>query len=332
MELNINPNCSRTLSIEEDDSFSNISHISCGLRNSFNSAYNSDSECSGPKSVRDMIQLYNKQFKKEETSQIHNKIKYKHNTAKRPQHQTEHLLAATKSSYCGLNNYSSHTNCKQFVDPIEHKSSQANDETLTCCKNYTACMCCQNRNHINSITTKMLSSTSSSSSTWLLRQNNENIPIKPSSFNNNASKCCIRSCNCSSSSICNCNKINANNDATHGSHHILVVENCSSHSDEAKEAYNNATSNNISAPILNAYETTELNKDLSNTNNGFFNKNNSQLAVEQQKILQQQQQHHSKNRLLSIDSVEEANICQDDIPIETSYQSKTTIAKTSSGK
>ncbi|KAM7360664.1 uncharacterized protein ACRADG_006781 [Cochliomyia hominivorax] len=323
MELNMNANLRRGYHLEEDDNFSNISRLSCGFPNSSNSNCNSDSECCAPLSVRDMIKLYNNQSKEEETNNINHKIKYKLNTAKRPQHHhhhhSQHLLAATKSSYCGLNNYGSHLNAKQFVDQIGHKSSPTIDEhnqnTINCCNSCSACMCCQNRNRINTITTKMLSSTSTSS--LLLQQNNENNQKRKSNIS-------IRSSNSNSNtnSNNNCNKINAK-DLTQ---RFLVVENCNRVSDDVGNSADINTATTIRPNILSDFNE-ELNKNLCNGlchNNS--NNYNSQPVVGH---LQQKQQQ-SKNRLLSIDSVEEANICQE-TPIETSYQSKTTIAKTSSG-
>ncbi|XP_065354433.1 uncharacterized protein LOC135948910 [Calliphora vicina] len=304
MELNMNTKRPRDLSLDDDDNFSNISRISYGVHNSLNSACNSDSECSGPISVRDMIQHYNNQLKKEESNQINHTIKYKINTAKRPHHhQSQHLLAATKSSYCGLNNYGSQMNAnKRCADQMEHKSSMDfndyNPTALTCCKNCTACTCCQNRSLTHSATTKMLSSPSS----LLLQQNNENNKIPSSSHhstdnNDEAGGVCIRS-----SSLNSSNKINAKDTR------ILAVENGTTNSIDATS---------IKPTILNDFCAAELNKD--STSNGLFKKHSSLVVVEKQ-----------KNRLLSTDSVEEAKICQQPA-IETSYQSKTTIAKTSSG-
>lgn len=307
MELNLNTKRTRDLSLDDDDNFSNISRISYGLHNSLNSACNSDSECSGPVSVRDMIQHYNNQLKKEESNEINHKIKYKINTAKRPHyHQSQHLLAATKSSYCGLNNYGSQMNTKRCADQVEHKSSMDfsdyNPTALTCCKNCTACTCCQNRSLTNSTTTKMLSSQSS----LLLQQNNENIRKSSSTDSNDvAGGVCIRS------SSTNSNKINAKDTR------ILAVENCTTNIiDESATPNINASS--IKPTILNDVCAAELNKDAGS--NSLLKKHSSLVVVEKQ-----------KNRLLSTDSVEEAKICQQPA-IETSYQSKTTIAKTSSGK
>ncbi|XP_037806448.1 uncharacterized protein LOC119600349 [Lucilia sericata] len=317
MDLNLNTERTRGLSLD-DDNFSNISRISYGLHNSLNSACNSDSECSGPISVRDMIQHYNKQFQREDCNQSNHKIKYKINTAKRP-HQSQHLLAATKSSYCGLNNYGSHINSKQFTDQLENKSLMVFDEhndltSITCCKNCTACMCCQNRSRTNSTTNKMLSSTS-------LQPNNENnIPkSKNSASGTNMTAgggVCLRSSNTK------CNKINAKDTP-----HILAVKNCTNINDVTATAADINASYSNKPTLLNDFcsSAAELNKDYTNTtkSNGLFNKHNSQVVV-------MEQNNKQKNRLLSTDSVEEAKICQQPT-IETSYQSKTTIAKTSSG-
>ncbi|KAI8129865.1 hypothetical protein FF38_04343 [Lucilia cuprina] len=304
MDLKLNTERNRGLSLD-DDNFSNISRISYGLHNSLNSACNSDSECSGPISVRDMIQHYNKQFQREDCNQSNHKIKYKINSAKRP-HQSQHLLAATTSSYCGLNNYGSHIKSKQFTDQLENKSLMVFDEhndptAITCCKNCTACLCCQNRSRTNSTTNKMLSSNS-------LQANNENCGTNVS-----AGGVSLRS------SSTKCNKINAKDT------HILAVKNCTNINDVTTAADINASNSN-KPTILNDFHSSaaELNKDSysTNSNNGLFNKHNSQVVV--------MEQNKQKNRLLSTDSVEEAKICQQPT-IETSYQSKTTIAKTSSG-
>lgn len=300
--------CLRAPSLDEEDSFSNISRISCGHRNSLNSIYNSDSECSGPISVRDMIQHYNNHHTHHESNDIHHKNTYKINSSKKYHHPSQHLLPATKSSYCGLNSFGSNTNCCNRL----RDASRTHTAHTCCCKNYTAGSCCRNGSPNNSTTTKILSSS------LLVLQPNENSQ-KP---NTNFSMQNSRSSGCTRSLIANCNKINAK-DATH----TLAVKNCSNITDEtsavAAVAGADIRNDTATSTCNNPDEPTDFCAALSlDCNNDLFKNINCQAVAA-----------GKENRLLSSDSAEEANICQQQPPsADTTYQSKTTIAKTASGE
>lgn len=307
MELNMNLNRIRTHSLDDDDNFSAHSRNSSGFYNSLNSANNSDSECSAPISVRDMVQRYDRQFQKSQCAQPNYKIKHRYTAAHR--HHSQHQLAATKSSYCGLNNYGSQINKKQLNDPLTDEKSTLRDEKskVICCKNCSACVCCQNRSRRNSVVTNMLPT--SPTIPPILQTNNENKQITNSRFHNivggNSTATTITNTTTTSPNCC-CNKINAKD--------ILAVENCTIIDD----TINMDTAADKSNNVLNDSETEESIKrdsmiDLHRNQN--LHLYNSQLLVEQK-----------KNNLLSTDSVEQQQ------PSETSYQSKTTIAKTASGK
>ncbi|TMW53123.1 hypothetical protein DOY81_001851 [Sarcophaga bullata] len=299
MELNMNLNRIRTHSLDDDDNFSAHSRNSSGFYNSLNSANNSDSECSAPISVRDMVQRYDRQFQKSQCAQPNYKIKHRYTAAHR--HHSQHQLAATKSSYCGLNNYGSQINKKQLTEPLTDDKSTLRDEKskVICCNNCSACVCCQNRSRRNTIITKMLPTSPTIPS--VLQANNENKQNSNSRFHNIGGG---GNSTTTTSPNCCCNKINAKD--------ILAVENCTIIDDTANMDTVDKPNN-----VLNDSETEESMKkdsmvDLHRNQN--LHLYNSQLVVEQK-----------KNNLLSTDSVEQQQ------PSETSYQSKTTIAKTASG-
>lgn len=103
---------------------------------------------------------------------------------------------------------------------------------------------------------------------------------------------------------------------------MFAVGNCGNINNDARASAgadintDSTTATPNKSSILNEFSA-ELNTD---TSNGLLKNISSQVVVEKK-----------NNHLPSTDSVEEANVCQEP-PIETSYQSKTTIAKTSSGK
>lgn len=124
-----------------------LSGNSYGLQNS--GTRFSDSECNvgGQRSVRDIIEHYNRQSNDRDS----NVTTVRRHRSRAGADVCEALssmgsahrhmmLPTTKSSYFGLNNFNSET---QFSASAKKTPSNI----TTCCKNCSACMCCHNRSH-----------------------------------------------------------------------------------------------------------------------------------------------------------------------------------------
>ncbi|KAL9873381.1 uncharacterized protein LOC119641441 [Glossina fuscipes] len=133
--MDLNTTRLRTHSLDDEDTISGNSRTSYG---GFpNSVFNSDSECgAAPISVRDMIKRYNSAFKNDTNAKANYSLKHaRANNLVR--HQSQHLLPASKDSCCCLNNFAS-----QMAVGHEDDNTAA---YKNCCKNCSACTCCQNK-------------------------------------------------------------------------------------------------------------------------------------------------------------------------------------------
>ncbi|XP_075164555.1 uncharacterized protein LOC142237090 [Haematobia irritans] len=150
----------RIKSLDDDDTLSNYS---CNLRNSQSCPLNSDSELSGSISVRDLVRRYDCNWKSEESTNSNSIFT---TPTSRQSHST--LMDRTSQTQCHLRRTSS-SSTNLLDTPLRgcfHKQQkyhhhQQNHVTVGCCKNCTACMCCQNRSRKSSAAIKAFQSNES---------------------------------------------------------------------------------------------------------------------------------------------------------------------------